>query len=228
MTFACPAGHASDESDYCSVCGAAIPATAVRVAPASAPSPARAAPATSACPVCGEPRTHGARFCEVCRYDFIERKGGPPPAPSTATATATATSTTTPTATATATATTPARWDLVVTIDPSLDTDPDPAVPAPTEPERIFAVELTEMLVGRRDDTQNIRPAIPVHDPGASRRHAKFLLGTDGNVSLHDLASTNGTKHNGQDVVSGSVVPLKEGDEVTLGRWTRIRLRVHA
>jgi hypothetical protein len=218
MTFPCPAGHASDESDYCSVCGAAILATAVRVAAASVPSPTRAASAPGACPVCGEPRTHGARFCEVCRYDFVERKGGPPPAPSTAPSTATTTPTTTPTA----------RWDLVVTIDPSLDTDPDPAVPAPTEPERIFAVELTEMLVGRRDDTQNIRPAIPIHDPGASRRHAKFLLGTDGNVSLHDLASTNGTKHNGKDVVSGSVVPLKEGDEVTLGRWTRIRLRVHA
>jgi pSer/pThr/pTyr-binding forkhead associated (FHA) protein len=81
------------------------------------------------------------------------------------------------------------------------------------------------MLVGRRDDRQNIRPAIPVHDPGASRRHAKFLRGADGTLSLHDLASTNGTKLNGHDVVSGSITALKDGDEVTLGRWTRIRLK---
>jgi pSer/pThr/pTyr-binding forkhead associated (FHA) protein len=113
----------------------------------------------------------------------------------------------------------------VLTIDPSLDTEPDPAAPPPVEPERVFPVDLAEMLVGRRDDRQNIRPAVPVHDPGASRRHARFLLGADGAVSLHDLASTNGTKLNGQDVVSGSVVVLKAGDEVTLGRWTRIRLQ---
>ena len=81
------------------------------------------------------------------------------------------------------------------------------------------------MLVGRRDDRQQIRPALALHDPGASRRHARFLLGRDGSVSLHDLGSTNGTKLNGQDVVSGSIRPLAEGDEVTLGRWTRICLK---
>jgi pSer/pThr/pTyr-binding forkhead associated (FHA) protein len=114
----------------------------------------------------------------------------------------------------------------VLTIDPALDTEPDPAVPPPAMPERLFPVDLPEMLVGRRDDRQNIRPAVPLHDPGASRRHARFLLGADGAVSLHDLASTNGTKLNGKDVVSGSVVRLQAGDEVTLGRWTRIRLQV--
>ncbi|HEY8038487.1 MAG TPA: hypothetical protein VIF15_01785, partial [Polyangiaceae bacterium] len=83
MSFACPAGHASDESDYCSVCGAAIVASragaAVRagVAPLA---PARpVAPAPGGCPVCGEPRVADARFCEVCRYDFVSRTGGPPP-----------------------------------------------------------------------------------------------------------------------------------------------------
>jgi pSer/pThr/pTyr-binding forkhead associated (FHA) protein len=113
---------------------------------------------------------------------------------------------------------------LVVTIDPSLDTDPDPTVPPPAETERVFPVEQAEMLVGRRDDQQNIRPAVPLHDPGASRRHAKFLLGADGAVSLHDLASTNGTQLNGKDVVSGSITRLATGDQITLGRWTRIRV----
>jgi hypothetical protein len=208
----CPAGHASDESDYCSVCGAAnrssvhSPSTHRGIAPRP-PVPA------GGCPVCGEPRAAADnRFCEVCRYDFVSGASGPPPTASPVPAPALSPS--------------PAsRWLLVVHIDPSLDTEPDPAQPAPTAPERLFPVELAEMLVGRRDDRQNIRPAIPVLDPGASRRHAKFLLNADGSVSLHDLASTNGTKLNGKDVVSGSVQPLEEGDEVTLGRWTRIRLR---
>jgi hypothetical protein len=213
MSFACPAGHASDESDYCSVCGAAIVAVAPRAAGAAAPLVGVARKAPGGCPVCGEPRVADARFCEVCRYDFLLAVGGPPPvAPSP------------PPAPAPMRA--PSKWQLEVTIDPSLDTEPDPAVPSPTEPPRVFPIELPEMLVGRRDDKQHIHPAVPVHDPGSSRRHARFLLSADGTVSFHDLASTNGTKLNGSDVVSGSIVPLKEGDEVTLGRWTRIRLGV--
>jgi hypothetical protein len=218
MTVVCPAGHASDESDYCSVCGVAIVAGAAPLTP-TPPHPSRGAPRAQACPVCGEARVSGARFCEVCRFDFVSGAAGPPPKSVPAAAPAV------PPAPASIPATTP-RWQLVLTIDPALDTEPDPAAPPPVEPERVFPVELAEMLVGRRDDRQNIRPAVPLHDPGASRRHARFLLGADGAVSLHDLASTNGTKLNGKDVVSGSVVRLQAGDEVTLGRWTRIQLQV--
>lgn len=220
MTVVCPAGHPSDESDYCSVCGVAIVAAAPG-APLT-PTPPRgaaSAPRAQACPVCGEARASGARFCEVCRYDFVSGAGGPPPksalaAPAPAQAAPSAVPATS------------VRWQLVLTVDPALDTEPDPAAPPPVEPERVFPVDLPEMLVGRRDDRQNIRPAVPVHDPGVSRRHARFLRGADGVVSLHDLASTNGTRLNGKDVVSGSVVRLQAGDEVTLGRWTRIKLQV--
>ncbi len=167
--------------------------------------------------MCGEARSPGARFCEVCRFDFVSGAAGPPPRSVPAAPAPTA---------ASPVVATSVRWQLVLSIDPTLDTEPDPVVAPPMEPERLFPVDLAEMLVGRRDDRQNIRPAVPVHDPGASRRHARFLLGADGAVSLHDLASTNGTKLNGKDVVSGSVVRLQAGDEVTLGRWTRIRLQV--
>lgn len=111
-------------------------------------------------------------------------------------------------------------------VDASLDTDPDPASPCPKdEPERVFAIEVSEMLVGRRDDTRAIRPEIPVNDPGTSRRHAKIVKDAGGSPSLQDLASMNGTSLNGADVAPGSRHPLKEGDEVTIGRWTRMRLR---
>lgn len=220
MTVTCPSGHASDESDYCSVCGAAIPAGSVVPVPTKpgiAPRPPASTGGGPACPVCGEPRTDpDGRFCEVCRYDFVAKTGGPPPA---ATPAPVATPVPAPAASSAS-----AKWVLVVTIDVSLDTDPDPSIAPPSEPERVFPVEQAEMLVGRRDDSQNIRPAVPLRDPGASRRHAKFLLGADGAVSLHDLASTNGTQLNGKDVVSGSITRLSPGDQVTLGRWTRIRL----
>jgi hypothetical protein len=229
----CREGHESTELDYCSVCGAPMPTAAATSAsdPVSA-GPGAAPSGVPACPACGEPRADmDARFCEVCRYDFVARAPGPPPAgraagPAPVPAPAHAPAAGSFPAGQPLIAPPTHTWELVLTVDPSLDDEPDAASPPPkNEPERIFAVELAEMLVGRRDDKQNIRPAVPLNDPGSSRRHAKFLLNKDGTVSLQDLASMNGTKLNAQDVVSGSVNVLKEGDEVTLGRWTRIKLR---
>lgn len=110
-------------------------------------------------------------------------------------------------------------------IDPVLDTEPDPGTPCPTDaPEHVVALD-REMLVGRRDDRRDIRPDLPLNDPGASRRHAKFVLNADGTPALQDLASMNGTQINGVETTSGSRTTLKDGDAVTLGRWTRIRVR---
>ena len=54
---------------------------------------------------------------------------------------------------------------------------PDPATPPPVgRSERLFPVDLPEMLIGRRDDRQDIRPEIPIQDPAVSRRHAQGLL----------------------------------------------------
>jgi hypothetical protein len=223
MTVRCSAGHASDEDDYCSVCGTAIAAPpSPRTLPGLAPSAVRA----GGCPVCGEPRASAEnRFCEVCRHDFLSPPEDPSAAPSRAAASSAPAAVSRARAPRPGAPAAPGRWVLVVTVDPSLDVDADPSQPPPAEPERVFPVEVAEMLVGRRDDRQNIRPSIPLHDPGASRRHARFLLDADGTVSLHDLASTNGTKLNGLDVVSGAIQRLGDGDEVTLGRWTRIKLR---
>jgi hypothetical protein len=215
----CREGHESTELDYCSVCGAAMPSAAAT----AAAQPLTGGPGAKAggpqCPQCGEPRpADDARFCEVCRYDFVSRAPGPPPGGRASQ----------PQVQAQAQAQAHARFELVLTIDPSLDEEPDSSIPPPNDPERVFPVEIAEMLVGRRDDRQNIRPAVPLNDPGASRRHAKFLLNADGSVTLQDLASMNGTKLNGKDVVSGSQQKLAAGDFVTLGRWTRITLRARA
>jgi pSer/pThr/pTyr-binding forkhead associated (FHA) protein len=116
-------------------------------------------------------------------------------------------------------------WELVVRVDPTLDVEPDPDAPCPQGvAEQVFPLD-RDLLVGRRDDRRDIKPEMPLSDPGASRRHAKFVLNGDGTPALQDLASTNGTKLNAVDTTPGSRTTLKAGDEVTLGRWTRIIVR---
>jgi pSer/pThr/pTyr-binding forkhead associated (FHA) protein len=120
----------------------------------------------------------------------------------------------------------PQAWELVVAVDPSLDTDPDPSSPCPAgRADIVLPVDKPDMLVGRHDETRAIHPEVSLHDPGASRRHARFVLEPDGGIALQDLASTNGTQVNGQDVTPGARRRLREGDSVTLGRWTRITVR---
>jgi len=222
----CRDGHRSEEADYCSVCGAAMNAPAGAARPALArhitPLPASVKNLLPAvCPECAEPRAADARFCEVCRFDFVARRPGPPPvgrrAKSDPPPAPKVIAPRVPTPAGTPT------FTLEISIDPSLDAEPDPQSPCPVDIAPVLiAVERAELLVGRRDDRRDIHPDLPLHDPGASRRHAKFVLGEGGALSLLDLASTNGTKRNGVEVASGSRTTLAAGDVVTLGRWTRI------
>jgi hypothetical protein len=232
MTVRCPKGHDSDEPDYCSLCGAQIasanagaPAAAAR---AAATNLSRSTAAGEACPSCGEPRADtDARFCEVCRFDFVARQSGPPPVAKAAVAAAGAA----PQAASMGARPAPfvatsRAWDLVVAIDPSLDTEPDPASPCPLgTADVIVQVEQAELLVGRRDDRRDIKPEIPLNDPGASRRHAKIVRNADGSLALLDLAATNGTRLNGEDMPAGGRKSLREGDAILIGRWTRITVR---
>src|SRR5262249_8594573 len=68
-TYQCPKGHASTDPDYCSECGALIGPSTVPV-PAVKPAATASSANADVCPDCMTPRTPGARFCEVCRYDF--------------------------------------------------------------------------------------------------------------------------------------------------------------
>lgn len=66
-TYQCPKGHASTDPNYCSECGALIGASTISHTTPTGPAPS---PGTEVCPSCQTPRVPGARFCEVCRYDF--------------------------------------------------------------------------------------------------------------------------------------------------------------
>jgi hypothetical protein len=119
-----------------------------------------------------------------------------------------------------------ADWEVAIVVDPSLDPDPDPRQPPPPDAaDRLFAIDLPEMLVGRRDDRHSIRPEIPIHDPGVSRRHAHLVRLPGGRLAILDLASANGTAVNGVGLVAGERWELHDGDVVTMGRWTRITVR---
>jgi pSer/pThr/pTyr-binding forkhead associated (FHA) protein len=140
----------------------------------------------------------------VCRYDFEARTPGPPPVVE-------------------ATASSRAAWDVTITVDPSLDVDPEPGTGPPADSAaRTFPLDLTDMLIGRRDDRHDIRPEIPILDPAVSRRHARLLQLPDGGLELVDLASANGTAVNGTEVPAGVHHVLADGDSITMGRWTRL------
>jgi pSer/pThr/pTyr-binding forkhead associated (FHA) protein len=136
-----------------------------------------------------------------------------------------------PTSPVVAPATTTTRyWEAVVTIDPTLDIEPDPDTPCPTDtPERTFPLDLPENLIGRRSAARGILPQIALSDPGASHRHLMVYRNPDTGLLLSDLGSTNGTFLNGSAdrLEPGVKTPVADGDRIELGRWTRITFRQH-
>ena len=80
----------------------------------------------------------------------------------------------------------------------------------------------TEYLLGRADPKHDVNPDIDLgpyggQQLGVSRKHA-YLIQTDHGLSIRDLASTNGTMINGQIVAANRDCPLRDGDEVRLGK----------
>lgn len=233
--------HQSTDSEYCSVCGAKLrhfadlgnqdasnPASAL----AHAPLPG----GTQVCPDCGIERTNlQVSHCEVCQYTFEP----------TAHRTQTSTFPGTPrddapfdndrgesrgrqplgTVSSTINAPNSQKWEVLVTVDPSLYLESDPKVPCPVDtPESLFPLDLAETLIGRRSESKQIFPDVPVSDPGISHRHCK-LLKEDDYVFLLDMGSKNGTYLNAARAHPGVKTLLKDGDQITLGCWTRITVR---
>lgn len=246
--------HQSEDADYCSVCGAKIVGTPSAISSASAPvtAPAQAsASGAETCPDCGLARRPGARFCEVCRYNFDTRTSGaiggitPTAAAPTGAVLQAPDPPTTPAAPpivstvadAAPSIGTPVQvdgsaplsmiWEALVQVDPSLYTDPDPSAPCPVgDPERTFPLDLPESLIGRRSDRLDIHPELPLTDPGVSHRHAKIYRLPDGTLAFLDVGSTNGSGINGTEAAAGVKIPLRNGDQITVGCWTRITIRL--
>ncbi len=204
-TFPCPKGHASLEPDYCSECGARLDAV-------SAAAPAEPPQLVAHCPECGAARDQpGIAFCEICGYNFLTGAAGdsaavtPPAAPA-------------PRA--------PARkWQVVMTVDPSLRDPLSPDAPADVPPATL-ALSAAVSLIGRRSQARAIFPEIDLsHDGAVSHRHALLQVDSAGTATLRDIGAANGTRLNGRQVEPLKDHPLAAGDEITLGHWSRLVLQ---
>jgi hypothetical protein len=201
----CPKGHDSDDSDFCSVCGMKMAA-----APAAAAGPAAGG---EACPDCGAPRhAEDSVFCEDCGYNFTTgvhgaheaKPAAPEPEPPP---------------------TVLAEWEVSVSVDASLKTAESPDPPADFQPSTTLLLG-ESYLIGRRSEKRGITPEISLDaDDAVSHRHAMLTRTPDGGLSIKDLNSSNGTRLNEADIAPQVDTPLKDGDQITVGHWTRIAIR---
>ena len=78
-----------------------------------------------------------------------------------------------------------------------------------------FVLKNTPSVAGRHVDC-----AIPIPDPKVSRNHAEFIPDHDGQFSLTDLGSSNGTFINGIQLPPSTPRLLSGGDEIRIGQNT--------
>ena len=78
-----------------------------------------------------------------------------------------------------------------------------------------FVLENQVSVAGRHVDC-----AIPIPDPKVSRNHAEFVPDADGQFSIIDVGSANGTYVNGIALPHSVPRPLAGGDEIRIGRNT--------
>ena len=226
----CPQGHASDDPDYCDTCGARIggPGIAAPTAdPTPAPEPAAPSspPPTMPCPVCGTMRLGDEQFCEECGHDFVSSSAS---GESGATVTEDA-GEADPTAPLDGDRTT---WRAVIEADRGQydrNTPADIAFPSGL-PERVVDLDRDCVRIGRRSEARGAHPEIdlagPPEDTGVSRVHAVLNRQADGSYTLVDMGSVNGTTVNDESspLPEGESRPLRHGDRIHLGAWTRITI----
>ncbi len=211
-SYKCPKNHESTESDFCSVCGAKIQGspevtTAVQKT------------ATLTCPDCSAPHDpHSGNFCEICGYNFTSGAHGDlPPANITPTPLLKQEE-----LTSSIGEKTHLTWAVVATVDPSLYEEGSPQPPTNQAP-IIFHLEKENNLIGRSSSRRGIYPEVDLDfDDAVSHRHALLSCQPDGTLIVRDIGSTNGTKLNGVELTAMIDAPIKEGDELTLGHWTRM------
>jgi FHA domain-containing protein len=234
---ACPAGHDSESSDFCSKCGTPL---GIR---AGAQLTATADPPGEPCQRCGT--ASSGHFCETCGFDFVNGTNGVKP-PASGPVTAAAYS---PGSRAAAGDAEPSNgsaseraslgaWAAVVSADwlyyeSVITTGGHDAAALPFPgycTERRFWLTGPQMRIGRRSVSRGVEPEIdltgPPTDPGVSRLHAVLIAGQEGGWAVLDPGSENGTLVNDKAIATGVPVALADGDRIHLGLWTMIVIQV--
>ena len=216
MTYLCPKGHQSTESDYCSECGAKMSAAAPDAAAPAAP---QSSAASKSCPDCGTPHDQAdIAFCEICGYNFVTGAHGDLSAISPAPVAAAA-----PPPPTQAPVQAP-LWTATLATDPALQ---EPGSPAPPDgPPVGIPLAAAVSLIGRRSEPRAIFPEIPVQqDDAVSHRHALLQLDqATGALTVRDIGSSNGTRLNGVALKPMTDYPLNGGDVLTFGHWSKLTL----
>lgn len=234
MTYKCPKGHDSTDSDYCSECGALIGQSVIATEPASANVQSKPSSSGEICPDCGTPRDGGGRFCEVCRHDFQDNKTGvaeaivasqKPSVPTTDAKEEQKPATTPLVVDEVQNSAITERLNIVITVDKNRAASWEGESPIkPDDSDRVFPLDLDENLVGRRSSKKGVYPEIEINDPGVSHRHLKFIKQSDGSFGVLELGSSNGTELNGSALEPGITTAVKPGDELSIGIWTLLKI----
>lgn len=222
-TYNCPKGHISTEADYCSECGAKIQGIVEVKLKIPEITVQQIGNTVINCPDCNAPHDNDSgNFCEICGYNFLTGAHGEL-APINLTpinnVTAEEIKKTTENIISNPVY---SSLELLITIDPALR-EPD-SPPAPTDRSPItLRLDKENNLIGRTSELKGIHPEIALDfDDAVSRRHALIIKQTNGIFVLRDIDSANGTKLNNVELQPMLDVPIKNGDEITLGHWTRI------
>lgn len=225
ITYQCPKGHESTEPDFCSDCGNKILGIPKIPLVEKTISPTLTATTTELCPACSFPHElNSGNFCEICGYNFITGAHGEVAIakPTQSADNNTVRQTTTNNSDS---ASSVVSWELVVTIDPSLR-HPDSPEPPSNQPPIIFRLDKPVNLIGRNSQAKAIHPEIALDfDNAVSQRHALLTLEPDNTLTLRDIGSSNGTQLKAVELKPMVDVKLQDGDEFTLGHWTRISVK---
>ncbi|NDJ76584.1 MAG: FHA domain-containing protein [Chloroflexi bacterium] len=81
-----------------------------------------------------------------------------------------------------------------------------------------IAILTPRLTIGRA--TREANWDISLQDRAVSRPHAEIVLSDDGEWSVNDMGSANGTVVNGIPIVPGEPHPLQDGTVITLGETT--------
>ncbi len=225
-------------SVFCDNCGYDLRTVAPAAQAPAAQAPQYQAPPVSGgltCPVCGHANVAGSAFCENCgaQLPAAVAPAAAPVAPPV-----------------TPQAAQPAAPQPSPIPPPSPAYTPPPSTPIPT-PAPAPAVPISAIsgrlviqssnvslpipqgkqtvVIGREDPVSGIFPDIDLdpygaQEQGVGRRHAQLVL-QSGQICLEDLESVNGTVLNKQRVAPRQPQPIKDGDELRLGKMILIYFR---
>jgi len=230
-TYKCPKGHESTELDFCSECGTKIlGVTELALPQKTIDSIVTTTKGTEICPDCSTPHEpNSGKFCEICGYNFTSGAHGEVPIAKLASeldiVTEEQANTNISVYASLDIQPSIVGWDVVVTIDPSLRHPESPEPPSNQLP-LTFHLDKVVNLIGRNSQVRAIHPEIALDfDYAVSHRHALLTQETDNTLTLRDIGSANGTQLKGVELKPMVDVKLQDGEEFTLGHWTRIAVK---